>query len=176
MSLNLAHSGSPHGPYSDWLVSRAPVRTALATTQKLVRAVTSQGWKLLPGTREGGSFIFFFKFCPSNLFLVSKNKWILKQNLKLCISVSRLSKHLYIDFFKKRIIYFRKRERVHSVRKGRGRGRENLKQTLCWACSWTWRSISPPWDHDLSRNQELDAPPRRPSIQMVLIKTSKQSW
>ena len=41
--------------------------------------------------------------------------------------------------------------------RGTGGGRENLSQTPCWAQSQTWGSISWPWDHDLSQNQESDA-------------------
>ena len=41
--------------------------------------------------------------------------------------------------------------------KGEGqRERENLKKALYTVRSPTWGLISPPWDHDLSWNQELD--------------------
>ena len=36
----------------------------------------------------------------------------------------------------------------------RGRGRENLKQTSCWACTLIRASIPGPQDYDLSWNQE----------------------
>ena len=42
------------------------------------------------------------------------------------------------------------------------RERENLKQSPCSAQSWKWGLIPGPWDHDLSRNQELDAQPTEP--------------
>ena len=47
--------------------------------------------------------------------------------------------------------------------KGQSRGRENVKQAPCSGQSLTQDSISRPWDHDLSQNQELDAEPTEPS-------------
>ena len=59
-------------------------------------------------------------------------------------------------------IYFRERERG-SASWGRGEAEGgNLKQTPCWAQSLTWGSISWPWDHNLSRNQESDTQPTEP--------------
>ena len=60
--------------------------------------------------------------------------------------------------------------------RGRGREREkereNLKQAPCSAQSLIWGLISLPWDHDLSRNHELDdqltEPPRHPKTIVVL--------
>jgi len=49
-------------------------------------------------------------------------------------------------------IYFRKTESMSG--RGRGKGRENFKQTLRWAQSPMRGSISQSWDRDLSRNQE----------------------
>ena len=50
-------------------------------------------------------------------------------------------------------LFILERERVS---RERGRGREPLKQTPCWARSPTWSSIPGPQDHDLSQNQESD--------------------
>ena len=45
---------------------------------------------------------------------------------------------------------------------GRGRGRENLKHTSCWAQSLMQGSISRPWNQDLRWNQESDTWPTAP--------------
>ena len=60
------------------------------------------------------------------------------------------------EFTRDLFIYFRK------VGRGRGRRKKNLKQTPHWVQTLTRGSISPPWDHDLSREQESDAQPTEP--------------
>ena len=50
------------------------------------------------------------------------------------------------------------RERERQQGRGRGRGRENLRQTPCRVQSPMKSLISQHWDHDLSRDQELDTP------------------
>ena len=47
-------------------------------------------------------------------------------------------------------------------RGGAKRERKNCKQAPCSAWNPTWGSISGPWDHDLSWNQESDAQPTEP--------------
>ena len=44
----------------------------------------------------------------------------------------------------------------------RGRERENPNQAPRLVQSPMWGSIPGPWDHDVSRNQELDAPASEP--------------
>ena len=62
--------------------------------------------------------------------------------------------------------------------KRRGREIENLKQTSCSAQSPVWGSISRPWDHNLSWNQEADVKPtaltRHP--QNNIFKIGIRSW
>ena len=85
-----------------------------------------------------------------------------------------LSIYFFIEdyFFFKRfylVSYFGRRERVHTWAQagggveGEGEGQADSKLRG----SLTWGSISRPWDHDLSLNQEPDAqptkPPRRPT-------------
>ena len=71
------------------------------------------------------------------------------------------SMHLRISFFCfLRFIYLRERAGMweSSVGVGDGtRGRASLKLTLHWAWSWTQGSVSRPWDHDPSQNQESEA-------------------
>ena len=78
-----------------------------------------------------------------------------------CISICG-TKVRWIFFF----FFFLKRERDR---------RENLKHPKYPAWSPMWGSISRPWDHDLSQNQESDAqltqPPRRPLDRWILLKT-----
>ena len=64
-------------------------------------------------------------------------------------------------------LFFLERQRGRA-RGGRGeeggRERENPKQAPCSVQDPTWSVIPPVWDHDLSKNQQLDAqstePPR----------------
>jgi len=79
------------------------------------------------------------------------------------------------SFFKDLFIYFRAREsRRECVSMGRGRGGERPQQTLCSAQSPTWGSVSQPWDHDLSSNQESDAQPTAPHV-CIILKKEKSS-
>ena len=65
------------------------------------------------------------------------------------------------------IISFKQREQGRAVEEER----QNLKQAPHSARSPTRGSISRPWNHDLSRNQELDAqliePPRHPNNNII---------
>ena len=69
-------------------------------------------------------------------------------------------------FFKLIHSFEKERERERTSRMGRGRGRESPKQTVHWAWSPMPGSITRPWGHDLSWNQESDTqptvPPRHP--------------
>ena len=57
--------------------------------------------------------------------------------------------------------------------RGRGKRRENLKQTLCWAWSPMWGSTPWPRDHNLSWNTQPTGPPRSPNMKILLIKLWK---
>ena len=73
-----------------------------------------------------------------------------------------------LHFFTMPVDYFRLRP-LRS-REG-GRGKENMKWTLCSVWSLIWGSISRPGDHDRSQNQESDAqltaPPRCPEFSFL---------
>ena len=64
-----------------------------------------------------------------------------------------LSFHIFPSFYLK-ITYF-ERERTHEQGRERERRRES-KQVPHTSLSLMWGSISQPWDHDLSLNQESD--------------------
>ena len=76
--------------------------------------------------------------------------------------------------------FFNLRERECELGTGAEKERENLKQTPRSAWSPTWGSIPRPWAHDLSRDQELDAPPTeplgRPKTACSLIKHVKSHY
>ena len=78
------------------------------------------------------------------------------------IQILELSFKDFINF------YFRERESTSGGKGQREREKENLEQAVCSAWSPTWGLIPQLWDHELSRNQELDAqptePPRCPSL------------
>ena len=59
----------------------------------------------------------------------------------------------FFSFLKKYLF-----ERKRAFKRGEGQ-RVKEEQTLCWAQSpeWEWGPISPPWDLDLSQNQESEA-------------------
>ena len=85
---------------------------------------------------------------------------------------------LNLFFFFLRLIDLRQWAHAH-VRRHRGRGRRREADSLMSA-EPTWVSISWPWDHDLSWNQESKAqptepPPGCPIDIMVLILTAKNS-
>ena len=63
--------------------------------------------------------------------------------------------------FKKIYLFIEEKESKRARWKGQ-REREAEKQTPLLAQSLMQGSISGPWDHDLSQNQELDAYPSKP--------------
>ena len=64
--------------------------------------------------------------------------------------LSHLDKITFEDLF---MFYLREREKERMSRRGREGGRENLKPKPHWGRSSRWDPISPPWDLDLSQNQ-----------------------
>lgn len=83
--------------------------------------------------------------------------------------VAALSFVLFVFVFWDLFIYFRDRVMVvvggasDCIQIGGGAEGENLKQTPCWAQSWSRAPFQDPWDHDLSPNQESVAQPAVPS-------------
>ena len=74
----------------------------------------------------------------------------------LCIFFDKVSAQVFPFLITK---IFCLKERVQAGEGQREREGKNLKQPPCPARSLTQGSISPPCDHDLSQNQESDAPP-----------------
>ena len=94
-------------------------------------------------------------------------EWEQGQLRRRCIpcaypKVSSADVPCFLSFFISFFFNLRERERVRAGERGRGRERDNPKQAPHSVQSLTQGSIIPPWDHDLSQNQELDVQPTEP--------------
>lgn len=105
-------------------------------------------WEAISGTREVLLIVFFFiSFYPYTPLLFPSPIWATCS--VFCVSL----------FFFFKILLMRETEDESGRDMVTG---ESDKQTPCWARSPIWGTISQPWDHELSQNQELDASPNAP--------------
>ena len=96
----------------------------------------------------------------------------LMNELSNCYKIIMFLKRLFFCYLFSRVTA-NEQENIWVGRRGRGRGRENLKKTSCWVWSPTRDLIPRPWDHDLSCSQESD---RRLTHWATQVPRKQNSW
>ena len=104
---------------------------------------------------------------PPQTGKLNRRMWGLRHVWCTLLWLNRPLIYVFCFLFVFCFVFERERERAHACTCTSGEGqrqrkRKNRKQAPCPAWNPTWGSISQVWDHDPSRNQELDAYPTEP--------------